>query len=64
MVDNGDGKVTYTAHARARCADQFSYTVSDSRGGQDVGIVTVGMGMPFEDGFEVGSTAEWCGTFP
>lgn len=64
VVNNGDGTVTYTAEPGAICSDQFSYTVTDPEGAQDVGIVVVEMGLPFADGFEVGSTARWCRVFP
>jgi hypothetical protein len=64
VTNNGDGTVTYTAESDAPCSDQFSYTVSDGQGGQDVGIVTVVMGLPFFDDFESGSPARWCGVFP
>ena len=64
VTNNGDGTVTYTATAEPQCADQFSYTVSDSEGGQDVGIVTVEKGLPFVDGFESGSAERWCGVAP
>jgi hypothetical protein len=64
VTDNGDGTVTYTANASAVCTDQFSYTVSDPDGAQDVGIVLVEIGLPFADNFESGATARWCQTFP
>jgi len=64
VTNNGDGTVTYTAKPDAVCTDQFSYTVSDADGLQDVGIVLVKIGLPFADGFETGSTTRWCGAFP
>jgi hypothetical protein len=64
VTNNGDGTVTYTADASGACHDQFSYTVEDSRGGGDVGVVSVERGLPFSDGFESGSPGRWCGLTP
>lgn len=38
---NGDGTLTYSPHADANGTDQFTYTLSDGRGGFDTATVTV-----------------------
>jgi hypothetical protein len=41
VVRNADGTVTYTPNAGFTGTDQFQYTLSDGKGGTDVGVVTV-----------------------
>ena len=55
VVINADQTITYTPDDNFLGKDQFQYTISDGRGGQDTATVTVTTVIINDPGFELGS---------